>query len=163
MMMMGWDCCWTWNECHALRCVWFMEVFLVNCLRDLAGYGTCCKISSFSSLRCLLSLSLSLSLSLPQVYSGYIAPCFKRKRSIARSQMPMFRCCLLYCNCREPTSLSGLFECFIILETRTPASFVSLHVLLTPQARTPVSLPPIMSKSCTRSVFAFLVHSRVHV
>jgi hypothetical protein len=102
MMMMGWDCCWTWNECHALRCVWFMEMFLVNCLRDLAGYGTCCKISSFSSLRCLLSLSLSLSLSLPQVYSGYIAPCFKTKRSIARSQMPMFRCCLLYCNCQEP-------------------------------------------------------------
>jgi hypothetical protein len=64
-----------------------MEVFLVYCLRDLAGYGTCCKISSFSSLRRLLSLSLSLSLSLPQVYSGYIAPCFKTKqnaRSLAR-------------------------------------------------------------------------------
>ena len=84
MMMMGWDCCWTWNECHALRCVWFMEVFLVYCLRDLAGYGTCCKISSSSSLRCLLSLSLSLSLSLKSI-QGILRLASKQNKTLDRS------------------------------------------------------------------------------
>ena len=106
MMMMGWDCCWTWNECHALRCVWFMEVFLVYCLRDLAGYGTCCKISSSSSLRCLLSLSLSLSLSLKSI-QGILRLASKQNKTLDRSLADAHvQMLFVVLQCREVVSIS---------------------------------------------------------
>jgi hypothetical protein len=71
---------------NVMHCVAFglWRCFLVYWFRDLAGYGTCCKISSSSSRRCLLSLSLSLSpSSLFRVYCALLQN--KTKRSIARS------------------------------------------------------------------------------
>lgn len=79
------------------------------------------------------------------------------------AEMPMFRCCLLYCNAGSLLPLTGLFECFTARDSDACVFCLSLHAVLPSTAQTPASLPPIMSIAYARSVFAFLVHTSIQI